>query len=44
MIASVPTSVRRPENSEVMDVSSMVPMLSTSLVKRLMISPLDSLS
>ena len=44
IMASVPTSVNAPEIIEVIDESSIVPMLSTSLVKRDMISPLDSLS
>ena len=44
IMASVPISVMEPETRERMDESSMVPMLSTSLVKRDMISPLDSLS
>ena len=40
IITSMPSSVAAPEIIEITELSSIMPMLSTSLVKRLMISPL----
>ena len=44
IITSVPTSVTLPEIRLTMVLSSIVPILSTSFVKRLIISPVFSLS